>query len=429
MRYSPAENKLFEGNRKKFTKQLKPNAISIFNSNDVMPTSADGTVPFIQQTDLFYLSGIDQEESILLIFPDAKEKKNREILFIKETNKEISIWEGHKYTKEEARELSGIQTVLWLTHFNDVFRSLVIQSEIIYLNSNEHLRAKNEVETRDLRFANFCKSKFPLHKYERSQPILHSIRAIKSHLEIDQLKKAISITEKGFKRVLKFIEPGVMEYEIEAELIHEFISNRSRRFAFQPIIACGFSACVLHYIENKGQCKDGELVLMDIGAEYANYNADLTRCVPVNGRFTDRQRSVYNAVLRVQKEAMAMLAPGNNIPEYHKEVGKIMENELVGLGLIGKTEIKNQDPNHPAYKKYFMHGTSHHLGLDVHDYGYPQMKMETGMVFTVEPGIYIREENLGIRLENDVVISNDGVIDLMIDIPIESEEIEDIMNS
>lgn len=429
MRYSPAENKLFEGNRKKFTKQLKPNAISIFNSNDVMPTSADGTVPFIQQTDLFYLSGIDQEESILLIFPDAKEKKNREILFIKETNKEISIWEGHKYTKEEARELSGIQTVLWLTHFNDVFRSLVIQSEIIYLNSNEHLRAKNEVETRDLRFANFCKSKFPLHKYERSQPILHSIRAIKSHLEIDQLKKAISITEKGFKRVLKFIEPGVMEYEIEAELIHEFISNRSRRFAFQPIIACGFSACVLHYIENKGQCKDGELVLMDIGAEYANYNADLTRCVPVNGRFTDRQRSVYNAVLRVQKEAMAMLAPGNNIPEYHKEVGKIMENELIGLGLIGKTEIKNQDPNHPAYKKYFMHGTSHHLGLDVHDYGYPQMKMETGMVFTVEPGIYIREENLGIRLENDVVISNDGVIDLMIDIPIESEEIEDIMNS
>jgi len=429
MRYSPAENKLFEGNRKKFTKQLKPNAISIFNSNDVMPTSADGTVPFIQQTDLFYLSGIDQEESILLIFPDAKEKKNREILFIKETNKEISIWEGHKYTKEEARELSGIQTVLWLTHFNDVFRSLVIQSEIIYLNSNEHLRAKNEVETRDLRFANFCKSKFPLHKYERSQPILHSIRAIKSHLEIDQLKKAISITEKGFKRVLKFIEPGVMEYEIEAELIHEFISNRSRRFAFQPIIASGFSACVLHYVENKGQCKDGELVLMDIGAEYANYNADLTRCVPVNGRFTDRQRSVYNAVLRVQKEAMAMLAPGNNIPEYHKEVGKIMENELIGLGLIGKTEIKNQDPNHPAYKKYFMHGTSHHLGLDVHDYGYPQMKMETGMVFTVEPGIYIREENLGIRLENDVVISNDGVIDLMIDIPIESEEIEDIMNS
>ncbi len=429
MRYSPAENKLFEGNRKKFTKQLKPNAISIFNSNDVMPTSADGTVPFIQQTDLFYLSGIDQEESILLIFPDAKEKKNREILFIKETNKEISIWEGHKYTKEEARELSGIQTVLWLTHFNDVFRSLVIQSEVIYLNSNEHLRAKNEVETRDLRFANFCKSKFPLHKYERSQPILHSIRAIKSHLEIDQLKKAISITEKGFKRVLKFIEPGVMEYEIEAELIHEFISNRSRRFAFQPIIACGFSACVLHYIENKGQCKDGELVLMDIGAEYANYNADLTRCVPVNGRFTDRQRSVYNAVLRVQKEAMAMLAPGNNIPEYHKEVGKIMENELVELGLIGKTEIKNQDPNHPAYKKYFMHGTSHHLGLDVHDYGYPQMKMETGMVFTVEPGIYIREEDLGIRLENDVVISNDGVIDLMIDIPIESEEIEDIMNS
>ncbi|MCK5703996.1 MAG: aminopeptidase P family protein, partial [Cyclobacteriaceae bacterium] len=366
---------------------------------------------------------------IMLVFPEAKEKQNREILFLKETNEEIAIWEGHKYTKEEARELSGIQSVFWLSQFNDVFNTLAFQVEVIYLNSNEHLRAKTEVETRDARFAEWCKSKYSLHRFERSQPILHEIRTIKSAFEIEQLEKAIHITEKGFKRVLKFIKPGVMEYEIEAELIHEFISNQSRRFAFQPIIASGFHACVLHYIENKCQCNDGELLLMDIGAEYGNYNADLTRCVPVNGRFTDRQRAVYNAVLRVQREAMQMLIPGNTIPEYHKEVGKIMEKELVGLGLLSKTDIKNQDPTQPAYKKYFMHGTSHHLGLDVHDYGYPAMKMKVGMVFTVEPGIYIREENLGIRLENDVVIKEDGVIDLMENIPIESEEIEELMHS
>ena len=429
MRYTPANKELFKNNRQRFIKRMDQNAIAAFNSNDIMPTSADGTMPFLQQTDLFYLSGIDQEESILLIFPDANEKQHREILFIKETNEEIAIWEGHKYTREEARELSGIQSVFWVSQFNEIFNTLIFQAEVIYLNSNEHLRAKNEVETRDARFAKWCKEKYPLHKYKRSQPILHEIRAVKSHIEIEQLKKAIHITEKGFRRVLKFINPGIMEYEIEAELIHEFVSNRSKGFSFQPIIASGFNACVLHYIENKGVCKDGELVLMDIGAEYGNYNADLTRCVPVSGRFTDRQKAVYNAVLRVQREAMAMLTPGNTIPEYHKEVGKIMEKELVGLGLLSKTDIKKQDPTLPAYKKYFMHGTSHHLGLDVHDYGYPQMKMEVGMVFTVEPGIYIREENLGIRLENDVVIKENGIVDLMNNIPIEPEEIEDIMNS
>lgn len=429
MRYSPTEKELFITNRKKFTKRMNPNAIAVFNSNDIMPTSADGMMPFIQQTDLFYLSGIDQEESILLIFPGADDSKNREILFIKETNEEIAIWEGHKCTKEEAAKLSGIQTVFWLSQFNEVFNTLVIQAEIIYLNSNEHLRAKTEVETRDSRFKKWCQEKYPLHRFERSQPILHEIRIIKSHFEIEQLKNAIHITEKGFRRVLKVIKPGIMEYEIEAELIHEFISNRSRRFSFQPIIASGFNACVLHYLENKGKCKEGELVLMDIGAEYGNYNADLTRCVPVSGKFTDRQRAVYNAVLRVQREAMKMLTRGNTIPEYHKEVGKIMEKELIELRLLSKTDIKKQDSSHPAYKKYFMHGASHHLGLDVHDYGYPQMKMEVGMVFTVEPGIYIRDENLGIRLENDVVIEENGIIDLMKNIPIESEEIEEIMNS
>lgn len=428
MRYSPAGKELFIKNRQKFIKEMKPGGLAIFNSNDIMPTSADGTMPFIQQTDLFYLSGIDQEESILLIFPEAKEKHNREILFLKETSEEISIWEGHKYTKEEARSISGIQAVFWLSQFEEILNVLVVQSEFMYLNSNEHLRAKNEVETRDARFTKWFKGKYPLHCIERVQPILHIIRSTKSQLEIDQLKKAIQTTERGFKRVLKFIKPGVMEYEIEAELIHEFISNLSRRFAFQPIIASGYNACVLHYIENKDQCRDGELVLMDIGAEYGNYNADLTRCVPVNGRFTKRQKDVYNAVLRVQREAMAMLTVGNTIPEYHKEVGKIMEMELVGLGLLSKTEIKNQDPTNPAYKKYFMHGTSHHLGLDVHDYGYPQMKMKKDMVFTVEPGIYIREEKLGIRLENDVVIKENGIVDLMENIPIDPDEIEELMN-
>ena len=429
MRYIHAGKELYMQNRKNFSKRINSSSIAIFNSNDTSPTSADGTLPFIQQTDIFYLSGIDQEESILLIFPDAHENHNREILFIKETNEEISIWEGHKYTKDEAREISGIQSIFWVSQFDEIFNSLVFQAEFIYLNSNEHLRAKNVVETRDGRFTDWCKSNYPLYKYERSQPILHELRTIKSHLEIKQLGRAIDITESGFRRVLKFIEPGVFEYEIEAELLHEFISNRSRRFAFQPIIASGYNACVLHYIENKDQCRDGDLVLMDIGAEYGNYNADLTRCAPVNGRFSERQKSVYNAVLRVQRAAMEMLTLGNTIPEYHKEVGTIMERELVDLGLLSKTDIKNQDPMRPAYKKYFMHGTSHHLGLDVHDYGYPQMKMKAGMVFTVEPGIYIREENLGIRLENDVVITDNGIVDLMKNIPIETEEIEEIMNS
>lgn len=429
MRYIPADKELFIQNRKRFIEKMNRKAIAIFNSNDIMPTSADGTMPFVQQTDLFYLSGIDQEESILLIFPDAHEKPNREILFLKETSEEIAIWEGHKYTKEEARDLSGVQSIFWISQFEEIFNTLLIQAETIYLNSNEHLRAKNEVETSDKRFAKWCQEKYPLFNYERAQPILHEIRSTKKTHEINQLKEAIDITEKGFRRVLSFTKPGVMEYEIEAELIHEFISNRSRRFAFQPIIASGFNACVLHYIENKDQCRDGDLVLMDFGAEYGNYNADLTRCIPVNGRFTERQRAVYDAVLRVQREAMAMLRPGNTIPEYHEEVGKIMERELVGLGLLSKTDIKNQDPAHPAYKKYFMHGTSHHLGLDVHDYGYPQMKMKAGMVFTVEPGIYIRDENLGIRLENDVIIQDNNIVDLMENVPIEPEEIEAIMNS
>lgn len=429
MRYHPVDNKLFAGNRRNLASLLRPNSIALFNSNDILPTSADGTMPFIQQTDLFYLSGIDQEESILLLFPDANEQRNKEILFIKETNEEIAIWEGHKLTKEEARGMSGIQSVYWISQFEDILNTLIIQVDGIYLNSNEHLRAQQVVETRDKRFTSWFSKQYPLFNVHRIQPIMHELRSVKSELEISQIKKAIDITEKGFRRVLGFMKPGVMEFEIEAELIHEFIKGRSRRFAFQPIIASGFNACVLHYLENKDMCKEGDLVLMDFGAEYGNYNADVTRCVPVTGRFSRRQKSVYDAVLRVQRAAMKMLRPGNTITDYHKEVGKIMESELLGLGLISKTDIKNQNPNRPAYKKYFMHGTSHHLGLDVHDYGYPQMKMKEGMVFTVEPGIYIREENLGIRLENDIVIRENGIEDLTQQIPIESDEIEEIMNS
>lgn len=428
MRYEPLPKSFYKSAREKFIKELKPNAIAVFNSNDIMPTNADGTMSFRQNNDLFYLSGIDQEESVLLIYPDFHDEKHREILFLKETNENIAIWEGHKYTKEEATEASGIDSIYWLSQFESVFNTLMAEAEYVYLNTNEHIRAAGSVETRDARFLKWCKEHYPLHKYERSAPIMHKLRAIKAPEEIAAMQEACNITEKGFRRVAQFVKPGVMEYEIEAEYAHEFIRNRSRGFGYTPIIASGFSACVLHYIDNNQQCKDGDILLMDVGAEYGNYNADMTRCLPVNGRFTQRQKDVYNAVLRVKREAMKMLTPGNVISEYHKEVGKVMESELLGLGLLDKTDIKNQSPQAPAYKKYFMHGTSHHIGLDVHDVGNIYRKMEPGMVFTVEPGIYIREESLGIRLENDVVITENGLNDLMANIPIEAEEIEDLMN-
>ncbi len=429
MRYLPIDKNLFMLNRKNFCKNLHPKSIAIFNSNDIMPTNADGSMPFRQNSDLLYLSGIDQEESILVLFPDHPDKKMREILFLRETNEEIAIWEGHKYTKSEAIGISGIQNILWLSQFGATFNALMAEAEHVYLNTNEHTRRPlTEVETRDSRFITWCRERYPLHLYHRSAPILYELRMIKSDIEIHVLQKACNITESGFRRILPFVKPGIYEYEIEAELIHEFIRNRSRGFAYAPIIASGFNACVLHYIENKDACKDGDILLLDIGAEYANYNADLTRSIPVNGRYTHRQKDVYNAVLRVQRAAFGMLKPGNVIPEYHKEIGKLMESELLKLGLIDKTDIKNQDPDKPAYKKYFMHGTSHHLGLDVHDVGSMYRKFEEGMLFTVEPGIYIREENLGIRIENDVVITKDGIYDLMKNIPVETDEIEDLMN-
>ncbi len=427
MKYAPISNTLFTENRKKLSASLKPNALAIFNSNDIMPTNADGTMPFRQNNDIFYLSGIDQEESILLIYPDSPDPQLREVLFLRETNEHIAIWEGHKYTKEEARNASGIQTVYWLSQFETTLQSLMAECEYVYLNSNEHTRAVIEVQTRDARFIKYMQEHYPLHKYERVTPIMHHLRAIKSALEIEQMQQACNITEKGFRRVLGFIKPGVMEYEIEAEFAHEFIRNRSRGFAYTPIIASGFSACVLHYIENNKACKAGDVILMDVGAEYANYASDMTRCVPVSGRFTDRQRQVYNAVLRVMRQASQLLRPGNTIPEYHKQVGKLMEEELIGLGLLNRTDVENQSEEAPLYKKYFMHGTSHHLGLDVHDVGNKFRKFEPGMVFTCEPGIYIREENLGIRLENNFLVTESEPVDLMKNIPIEAEEIEALM--
>ena len=429
MKYQPLPNTFYTNNRKRFARKLKPNSLAVFHSNDIMPTNADGTMNFRQNSAFLYLTGIDQEESILVVYPDFHDPKLREILFLKETSEHTIIWEGHKYTKEEAREQSGIPTIYWLSKFKEIFNTLMSEVDRVYLNTNEHIRAVVEVETRDARFVKECQTKYPLHKYHRIAPIMRQLRIIKSEEEISALQIACDITEKGFRSVLNFVKPGVMEYEIEAEYSHQFLRNRSRGFAYTPIIASGVNACVLHYIDNSGECKAGDVILMDVGAEYANYNADMTRCIPVSGRFTQRQKEVYSAVLKVKREAIKMLVPGNTIPEYHKEVGKLMEKELIGLGLIDSTDVKNQNPDHPEYKKYFMHGTSHYLGLDVHDVGSVYSNMEVGMVFTVEPGIYIPEENLGIRLENDVVITENGFNDLMSNIPIEIEEIESLMNS
>ncbi|MDF9795286.1 Xaa-Pro aminopeptidase [Catalinimonas alkaloidigena] len=427
-RYAPLNTSLFVENRKRLYSELHSCSLLVLNSNDIMPTNADGSMRFIQNSDLFYLTGIDQEESILLMFPDFPNEDFREILFLRETNEEIAIWEGHKYTKEEAREVSGIQTVLWLSQFERIFSMLMAEANHVYLNANEHIRADVKVETRDARFIKWCQQQYPLHRYERLAPHLYHLRAVKSEEEVKVMQEACNITEKGFRRVLQFVKPGVMEYEIEAEYLHEFVRNRSRGFAYEPIVASGKNACVLHYIANSEMCKEGDLLLMDVGAEYGNYNADMTRTIPVSGKFTDRQKQVYNAVLKVQREAMKMLRPGNVVKDYQKEVEKIMESELIGLGLLDKHDVKNQNPKQPLLKKYFMHGTSHHLGLDVHDVGNVYRIFEPGMVFTVEPGIYIREEDIGIRLENNVVIREDGIHDLMANIPIEAEEIEALMN-
>lgn len=430
MKYQKIDKSLFEKNRQKFIKHLAPKSLAIFNSNDIYPISADSTMPFAQHRDIFYLSGVDQEESVLVIFPDAFEAKHREILFLKETSELIAIWEGEKLTKETAFETSGIKTVFWLDQMESIMKILMSQAENVFVNSNEHTRANTTVETREDRFVKDLKVKYPAHNYKRAAPIMHQIRSVKEQTELELMQKACDITEKGFRRILSFIEPGVMEYEIEAELMHEFLRNRSKGWAYTPIIASGLNACVLHYIENNQPCKDGDVILMDFGAEYANYASDMTRCIPVNGRFTDRQKAVYNSVLHVKRESEKMLIAGTLMHEYHTEVGKIMESELLKLGLIDQTDIKNQKADWPAYKKYFMHGTSHFIGLDTHDVGLWTEPIKPGMVFTCEPGIYIPEEKLGIRLEDDLVIQSSGSPkNLMGNIPIEVAEIEELMNS
>ena len=425
MKYLPINNQLFTENRKKFSAQLNPNTIAIFNSNDVMPTNADGTMPFRQNNDLFWLSGIDQEESVLVIFPENDEK---EILFLKETNEHIAIWEGSKLTKEQALRTSGVSSVYWLSEMEDKLKKLINKSNGVYINKNIHSRSASEVETRDDRFRNMITKKFSVKEILEVAPIMHELRSIKSSTEIDLMQNACNITEKGVRRILPFIKPGVSEYEIEAELMHEFLRNRSTGFAYQPIIGSGRDSCVLHYIENNKKCKDGDILLMDFGAEYANYASDLTRTVPVNGRFSKRQKAVYSSVLHVMKEATKMLAPGTIFKEYNQEVGRIMESELIKLGLLDKYDVMKQDPKKPLFRRYFMHGTSHYLGLDVHDVGNFDWPMKEGMVFTCEPGIYILEEELGIRLENDILVTKDGPNDLMKNIPIEADEIEDLMN-
>ncbi len=429
MRYTPPSKQLYIKNRARLVAKLAPKSVAVFNSNDIMPTNADGVMPFKQNNDLLYFTGIDQEDTILLVMPDYPVKSQREILFLKETSPLIAVWEGHKFTKEEARELSGIETVYWVSEFEQVLNGLMVEAEHVYINSNEHTRAMLEVETKDDRFSKWCHQKYPNHNYKRSAPIMHELRPVKDQEEIEMLQVACDITEAGFRRILKFVKPGVNEYEIEAEYLHEFVRSKSMGFAYQPIIASGLDSCVLHYVENKKACNNGDILLMDVGAEYGNYNADMTRAIPVNGRFTDRQRAVYNAVLRVKNEATNMLRPGTIINDYNKEVGLVMEKELLGLGLIDKTDIKNQDSANPAFRKYFMHGTSHFLGLDVHDVGNFYTPITEGMVFTVEPGIYIPEENLGIRLEDNVVIEKNGVLNLMQNIPIEADEIEVLMNA
>jgi Xaa-Pro aminopeptidase len=430
MKYHLIDSALFIKNRKNFTAQMQPNSLAVFNSNDIYPISADSAMPFEQHRDIFYLSGVDQEESVLVLFPDCPKASHREILFLKETNDLIAVWEGEKLTKAKAFETSGIKTVYWLQDMEKVLFELMTQCDTVYINTNEHYRANVETETREDRFTKWLKNKYPAHRVAKSNPILQRLRSVKDPIELDLLQKACDITEKGFRRILNFVKPDVWEYEIEAEFMHEFLRNRSKKFAYTPIVASGNNANVLHYIENNQQCKAGDLILLDVGAEYANYSSDMTRTIPVSGKFTDRQKAVYNAVNRVKDDATKLLVPGAIWADYHVEVGKIMTSELLGLGLLDKADVQNENPDWPAYKKYFMHGTSHHMGLDTHDYGLLHEPMQANMVFTVEPGIYIPDEAFGIRLEDDVVIQNSGApFNLMRNIPIEADEIESLMNS
>lgn len=429
MRYEKLSSTLFIKNRAKLIELLPPKSMVIISSNDIMPTNADGTMGFKQNSDLYYLSGLDQEETLLIIYPDAPEDQYKEIAFVKETSELIEIWEGHKFTKQETIEISGIKNIQWTSNLDQILKAIVYSAEQIFLIDNEHIRNSSRVETQNERLNLEIKEKYPLHKIGRLAPLLNVIRMQKESIEIDALQKAIDITEKAFRRILKFTKPGVFEYEVEAEFIHEFIKNRSNGFAYTPIIASGFNACVLHYIENNLVCRDGDMLLLDVGACYANYNADMTRTIPVNGRFTKRQKQVYEAVHDVLNFATQIMTSGTYWVDYQKEVEKYMESKLIDLGLFTRKDVENQDKHQPLFKKYFMHGVAHHLGIDVHDVWDKYKPFAAGMVLTCEPGIYIREEGLGIRLENNLLITEKGAVNLMNNIPIDWEEIEAIMNS
>ena len=430
MRYEQIDKELFVRNRKRLAELLEPGAMAIVHANDILPANADGVLPFVQNRDLYYLSGVDQEETVVIIFPDAAEEKDREILFVRETSELLSIWEGEKLSKEQAVGVSGIGQINWSSSFEAHFHRLMPQARSIYLATNEHLRAQVVVETRNARFIKECQARYPLHDYRRLAPLMDELRVIKDRVELEQLQKAIDLTEAGFRRALGFIKPGVGEWEIEAEYLHEFVSKRSKGFAYPPIVGSGKNACVLHYVDNNETCSDGEMVLMDVGAEWANWNADMTRTVPVSGRFTDRQRDVYNSVLRVQRGSMDFLRPGVTQQEWRDYTIELMEAELIRLGLINSDDAKEQDPHdRHLVKKYYMHGIGHHLGLDVHDVGNAYEPIKEGMVFTVEPGIYIREENLGVRIEDNILIGPEKNVNLFESFPVEVEEIEEAMNS
>lgn len=427
MRYNPIDPGFFTTNRKNYTSKLEKKSLAIFHSNDEFPRNGDQNFLFRQQSDLFYLSGIDQEETILLLAPGHPNMDFREILFIKETSEQIAIWEGQKLTKEEAAQASGIKTVHWTKDFNFFLKDLMIWASKIYLNSNESPKYFNPVPYKDLRFANELKVQYPTHDFQRSAPLMMELRKIKSDVEIDLIRKAGEITAKAFERVLKKLKPGMPEYHVQAEIEYEFAINDATGHAYRPIIASGANACVLHYVDNDKICNDGDLLLMDFGAEYANYAADITRTIPVNGEFTKRQKECYESVLRVHDKAIQLLVPGTTIDAFNKEVNKMMEEEMIGLGLFSKKDVEKQDPKKPLYMKYFMHGTSHPIGLDVHDVGSKYEPLQAGMVLTCEPGLYIREENIGIRIENNILVTKNRPVNLTEQIPVKLEEIEALM--
>lgn len=428
MKYDPINPDFFVNNRKRFMRKMQPDSLAIFYSNDLMPRSGDTFFPFRQNSGLFYLSGLDQEETVVLLFPDCIKEGFQEVAFVKRTSDYIVIWEGEKYSKEKAREVSGIQKVYWLDEMAPILHELILLSKRIYINTEEHDRFLPELPTRNMRMARDVMERYPAHKYHRAQPILKKLMMNKQEAEVELIQQAIGITGKAFKRVLEFVRPGVMEYEIEAEITHEFIRNRASGHAYDPIVASGANSCVLHYTHNNQQCKAGDVLLMDFGAEYGHYASDLTRTIPVSGQFNKRQRSVYDAVLQIMREAQQLLVPGTTLEEYSKEVVKMMESALIDLKLLSRKEIDQQNPELPLYKQFFMHGTSHHLGMDVHDLADRYVPIQEGMVFTCEPGIYIRDEKLGIRIENDILVTENGPLDLMASIPVEAEEIEELMS-